>query len=78
MSIKNKATDRDRHGRIARKYTAPEGHPWNTPGWWITLYMSRPRRRANKAACRALMSGNTHPDEAIYPLGNHKPQNPYW
>jgi len=79
MSVKNKAKDRDGRGRINRRYTAKISNPFpnGTPGWWVNLYMNRPKRRANKALCQKIASG-THPDEVIFPVGNHKPHVYYW
>lgn len=80
MSIKNKATDRDRHGRMIRKYTGPgaHSHGQSTPGWWVSLHMTRPRRRANKALCQKLLRGDIGCEEVVFPLGNHKPHEYYW
>ena len=75
MSIKNRITDRDANGRIARKYTGParDDYPWSTPGWWVSLYMTRPRRRKTRILCRALVRDEIDADDVIFPLGNHKP-----
>ena len=79
MSIKNKAKDRDQHGKIKRKYTGPDSTDWlnHTPKWWIKLYMTRPKRRRNKEVCTAIMKGKD-PDDLVYPLGNRKPHIYYW
>lgn len=80
MSIKNKAKDRDDSGRIFRKYTGP-GSTWcfnQTPAYWINLYMTRPRRRINKALCRGIVLGSNDWDETPFPLGNRKPHVYYW
>jgi len=81
MSIKNKAIDRDNHGRIKSKYTRKAfrgGHPWGTPSWYINQYMTRPKRRASKNLCRALHRGSAHEDSVVFPLGNRKPHIYYW
>ena len=79
MAVKNKAIDRDRNGRICRKYT---GKVWNwfpdgTPSWWTSLHMNRPRRRMNTHLCHLVVSG-MDPDELVFPLGNNKPHHYYW
>jgi len=80
VSIKNKATDRDERGRIARKYTGHgcHSHPMGTPGWWISLHMIRPARRTSRALCRALVRGEIDPDEVVFPLGSQKPHEYFW
>ncbi len=79
MSVKNKTKDRDERGKIKRKYTGPYSTCWlkNTPKWWIKLFMTRPKRRQNKAVCMAIMKGQD-PDDLVYPLGNRKPHVYYW
>jgi hypothetical protein len=79
MSVKNKTFDRDHNGRIKRKYTGPWSTYWlgHTPGWWVKLYMSRPRRRQNKRCCMAVLKGKD-PDGLVFPLGNHRPHEYYW
>lgn len=80
MSIKNSFTDRDARGRIARKYTGPgrHGHGQGTPCWWTHQTIIRPNRRLSRSLCRAVLLGQIHPDEAIFPLGNRKPHEYYW
>jgi hypothetical protein len=79
MSIKNKAKDRDAHGRIKRKYTSPESTRCchSTPSWWVNLFMTRPKRRKNKQCCVEIMKGKD-PDSLVYPLGSNKPHEYYW
>ena len=79
MSVINKAKDRDHTGRIKRKYTRSYDK-WNlsqNPGWWVNLYMNRPKRRENKRVCHQVMKG-VHLDQLITPLGNHKPHEYFW
>lgn len=78
MSVRNKAIDRGKNGKIKRKYTGPWGTGWNnhTPGWWVNLYMNRPKRRANKYICHLILQGED-PDSLAFPLGNHKPHRYY-
>lgn len=81
MSVKNKAKDRDHNGRIRRKYTSHHKswiHYGSTPGWWVKLFMTRPRRREEALLCRLLEKGSIDADEAVFPLGNHKPHKDYW
>ena len=81
MSVKNKAKDRDRNGRIRRNRTSR--HKWGvhydkSPGWWVNLFMSRPNRREEAHLCRLLSREAIEADEVIFPLGNHKPHEYYW
>lgn len=77
MSVKNKAKDRDRSGRIRRKYTGPESTWCGTPSWWINMFMNRPKRAENKRLCRKVMLG-ADPEKLTFPLGNRKPHMWYW
>jgi alpha-beta hydrolase superfamily lysophospholipase len=79
MSTTNKARDRDRNGRLLRKYRRRyEPHfPNGTPKWWRKLFMTRPRRRQNKHICWLLMHG-ANADGLIAPVGNCKPHKYYW
>jgi len=79
MSVKNNAKDRDANGRIKRKYTGPDSTGWltQTPKWWVKLFMTRPKRRANKRACIAVMKGED-PDGLVCPTGNKKPHEYFW
>lgn len=68
MSVKNKAKDRGRNGRIRRKYTSR--HKWGvhynkSPSWWVTLFMTRPRRREEAHLCRLLCREAVDADEVI-------------
>lgn len=76
MSIRNISIDRTDKGKIARKYTSPNGN-MSTPSWWTRTFMTRPRRYENKAACKAILRGE-NPDGMYFPLGNHKPHTYYW
>lgn len=79
MSTFNKARDRGPDGKPLRKYRRAYGpHFTNgTPKWWRKLYMTRPRRRANRHACRLVLNGKD-PDSLVLPLGNCKPHVYYW
>lgn len=77
MSNRNKARDRGPNGELLRKYCRPYNFPHGTPKWWRKLFMTRPRRRANKDACRRVLSGRA-PDGLVFPLGNCKPHKYYW
>lgn len=79
MSVKNKTRDRDHNGRIKTKYGRPGSTYWlhHTPKWWVKLYMTKPKRRANRALCTDIMHG-ADPDELVYPLGGRKPHEYYW
>lgn len=56
----------------------PELTPGGTPGWWVKLFMTRPRRREEAHLCRLLEQGSVDGDEVVFPLGNHKPHKDYW
>lgn len=79
MSVKNKAKDRDKNGRIQRKYTGKVTNPCpdGTPGWWVNLFMNRPKRRANKRLCQKVMAGDCAENMA-FPPGSRKPHHYYW
>lgn len=79
MSVKNKAKDRDKNGRIKRKYTGPDSTYWlgHTPRWWVNLFMTRPKRRLGKKLCNKVMQGQD-PDGTTFPPGNCKPHEYYW
>ncbi len=79
MSTTNKARDRDRNGRLLRKYRRRyEPHfPNGAPKWWRKLFMTRPRRRENKHIGWLLVHG-ADSDGLIAPHGNCKPHKYYW
>ncbi len=79
MSVRNKAKDRDRNGKIKRKYTGPCSTHWlnQTPSWWVRLYMNRPKRRENKRVCHLVLRGED-PDSLVLPVGNRKPHVYNW
>lgn len=79
MSTRNKAWDRGPNGKLLRRYSRTYGphFPDGTPKWWRKLYMTRPRRRANKEVCRRVLSGRD-PNGLVFPLGNCKPHVYYW
>ncbi len=79
MSTTNKARDRGPDDKLLRKYRrcySPR-FPRGTPKWWRKLYMTRPRRRANKHACHLILKG-CDPNSVTLPLGNCKPHVYYW
>ncbi|TKI03583.1 hypothetical protein [Martelella alba] len=92
MSIKNRVKDRMADGKMRPLYRGENGvmtsefipysrRPVNyssSPGWWISLFMSKPRRRKNKALCLAILQGRRDWDETSFPLGNSKPHIYYW
>jgi len=81
MSVINKAKDRDHNGRIRRKFTSRRKwgvHYDKSPGWWVKLFMTRPRRREEAQLCRLLCLETIDADDAVFPLGNHKPHKYYW
>lgn len=79
MSTTNKARDRGPNGKLRSKYRRGYGvpFPYGTPKWWRKLFMTRPKRRANKRVCHLILRG-TDPDGITPPLGNCKPHVYYW
>ena len=82
MSNTNTRKDRDPNGRLIRRYKANGTRLsacWSssTPGWWVTLFMTRPKRRLEKKLCHRVMAGDD-PEGIAWPLGNHKPHEYYW
>ncbi len=92
MSIKNRVKDRMGDGKIRPLYWVRPGVkskefiPYsrrpvdygNSPGWYVKLFMNRPRRRQNKSLCRNILQGRKEYDETAFPLGNSKPHVYYW
>ena len=79
MSTTHRYRDRADDGKLLRKYRRWYGpcFPMGTPKWWRKLYMTRPRRRANRALCRRILKGESF-DELVFPPGNRKPHVYYW
>ena len=79
MSTFNKELDSGPGGKLLRNYRRTYGPSFQngTPKWWRKLYMTRPRRRANKHVCRLVLQGRA-PDGLVLPLGNSKPHVYYW
>lgn len=79
MSTTNKAQDRGPDGKLLRKYRRryEPRFPNGTPKWWRKLFMTRPRRRANKHVCHLVRVGE-NPEGLKLPLGNCKPHVYYW
>jgi len=78
MSTTNKAQDRGPDGKLLRKYRRTYTPNFaSTPRWWRKLFMTRPRRRENRRACKRALRG-VGPDSLILPLGNCKPHKYYW
>lgn len=78
MSTTNKAKDRGPDGRLLRKYRRTYmPNLASTPRWWRKLYMTRPKRRANRLVCQRVLQG-VDPDCLVMPLGNYKPHTYYW
>lgn len=76
MSVYNRASDREQHGRLKRAYRCPP-FPTSTPGRWVRAHMNRPRRHINRQLCDLVAAGND-PDTMVWPLGNRKPHFYYW
>ena len=80
MSRTHRYRDRGADGKLLRKYRhrcRGVRFPNGTPNWWRKLYMTRPRRRHNKAACHCILHAEDS-DAVVFPLGNHKPHEYYW
>lgn len=77
MSNYNKSKDRNKKGKIDRKYTRNNGKPLGTPKWWLKCFMTRPKRCINKRSCHAILRG-ADPDALNFPVKNRKPHLYYW
>lgn len=60
-----------------RKEVDTEDHWMTTPGWWVSLTMTRPERRYANAATHKLLRLADIEDADIPDLGR-KPHNYYW
>jgi hypothetical protein len=49
-----------------------------TPGWWVTIFMNRPKRHHDARLLDAVCADKVDADEALYELGNHRPHIYYW
>lgn len=78
MSTTNKARDRGPNGKLRSKYRRGYGvpFPYGTPKWWRKLYMTRPKRRANKRVCHLIL-GVPIPTASRH-RSNCKPHVYYW
>ncbi len=80
MSRTHRYRDRGSDGKLQRKYRhrcRGVRFPHGTPKWWRKLFMTRPRRRQNTAACRRILRGEDS-DAVELPVGNRKPHEYYW
>lgn len=80
MSVKNKAKDRNKKGKIQRKYTSRTKWAvhWDAaPKAWRNLYMTRPQRRKTKHLCKRIVKGLDY-EGVAFPVGSHKPHVYYW
>ena len=70
------------HGLIHHKpwQKRPVGYAWmaQTPGWWVRLFMNRPKRAAIRRLERKILHGKLDPDNTPWPLGSRKPHSYYW
>ncbi len=78
MSIKNRSKDRNKAGRIDRKYTGPYVVNFKTPSWWVNLRMTRPARRTDKILCQKIQRELISSEGISFTLGNRKPHDYYW
>lgn len=82
MSTTNTRKDRGSNGRLIQRFKTKgtrrsEYWPTTTPSWWVTLYMTRPKRRLENHLCHRVMAGED-PEGIVWPLGNRKPHEYYW
>lgn len=75
MSDKNRYFDRDRNGRMNRKYTRNHKRLKldSAPKEWVNIFMTRPKRRIERELCRRVVRLQGVDCEYVFPLGNHKP-----
>ena len=48
------------------------------PRWHDIVFHRRPLRRAEQQVSVKIMNGFLDPEEAIWPVGGHKPHRYYW
>lgn len=77
MSVYNKRKDRNKLGRINRKFTANNGARFGTPKWWKKEFFVQRKRVGNKRVCKLIMAGRNS-DSLIYEVHNRKPHKYYW
>lgn len=70
------------HGTTSRRkpwVKHPFGYSWaaQSPSWWTSIFMNRPKRAANCRLARKILLGAIDPDNTVFPLGNRKPHNYY-
>jgi len=69
-----------RRPRIAgTRHARSRGH-WlrHWPRWWDIVFHTRPRRIETHRLEHKILSGHLDPDDAAWPLGNHRPHVYYW
>jgi len=79
MSTTHRYLDRGPDGRLLRKYRRLYGPAFlgGTPKWWRKLFMTRPRRRENRALCHRILRGEDY-ERLAFPVGSRKPHVYYW
>lgn len=75
MSDKNRIHDRDKKGRINRKYTCNHKRLKrdSAPKAWVNVFMTRPKRRVERELCRRVIRAQGMDCEYVFPVSNHKP-----
>ncbi len=63
-------------GKIFRDGVGQESWRY-TPKWWVQMYMTKPRRRKDKAMCHYILRGGD-PDALAWPVSGRKPHHYYW
>lgn len=56
------------------------GYYWasQTPGWWVRLFMNKPKRAAIHRLERKIETDRADADSVTFPLGSRKPHSYYW
>jgi hypothetical protein len=49
-----------------------------SPGWWVRLYMNRPKRHKDKAMIGMVIAGAIDAEAAVFAVGNRRPHKYYW
>lgn len=68
------------HGKRSPSYkwNRPDGNMYSeTPGWWVTMFMTRPMRQRDRDLMQKVLSGYADADNVSFSLVR-KPHLYYW
>lgn len=67
------------HGKHGSRWLFKMPRPYgSTPGWWVALFMNRPRRRRDRRLLERVVKGLVDADEAAFSVGGRRPHVYYW